>query len=171
MVDIKILQLANVDAYREIRLSALRTWPDLYGQTVEEAQVLDFEAECTPEPEKFILGAFEGRFLVGITAFRRQTRTKLRHRGDIIQVYVRPEFTRQQIARMLITRAVTEAFALEGLEFVELGVRPFNAPAVALYESLGFEKIVLWPDYFRDGGKEGGQLYMRLSREAWNRRL
>lgn len=40
----------------------------------------------------------------------------------------------------------------EGIEHVTLSVSPDNAPAVALYESLGFSRVSLVEDVFGEGG-------------------
>jgi ribosomal-protein-alanine N-acetyltransferase len=49
-----------------------------------------------------------------------------------------------------------------GVEFLFLEVRPSNAPAIRLYESLGFEGIALRRGYYpADQGREDA-LVMRL---------
>lgn len=167
MVTIRPLSEADAAAYRDLRLTALRKSPDAYGWTAGEVEhSTDFVKECAFTPEHFVLGAFADEQLVGITAFRRQTRLKLRHRGDIMQVYVHPDHAGQGVASRLMEEAITRAFELPGLQFVELGVRPTNEPAVKLYEKLGFRLVTFWPEYFRLGDQTWDQQFMRLTREV-----
>ena len=67
--------------------------------------------------------------------------------GSIIELAVRPDCRRQGIARSLIESAFDAA---TGLGEVFLEVRESNSPAIALYESLGFERIALRRDYYAD---------------------
>jgi len=65
----------------------------------------------------------------------------------VMSVAVRPENRRQGLARRLLLAAVSgypEARA------VYLEVRPSNAPARALYESLGFSAVGRRPRYYGD---------------------
>lgn len=160
---IRPLTEADADAYRVVRLRALTESPDAFGSTAAEtAAKVDFAAECRFQPESFILGAFAEGELVGITALRRQTRIKLRHRADLMQVYVDPGYARQGIAKALVKEALRRAFEMPGLKWVELGVRPSNPRARSLYEGLGFEPLVTWPDYFEVDGVSQDQSYMRI---------
>ena len=65
----------------------------------------------------------------------------------ITTIAVRPEYRRRGHARALIWAALA---AYPNATYVHLEVRPTNAAAVALYESLGFEATGRRPRYYGD---------------------
>jgi len=71
----------------------------------------------------------------------------------LFDVYVAPEHRRKGYARTILTRMLTEMSA-EGVEEVLLHARGDNAPALTLYESLGFMRTETSP--------HGKQVQMRL---------
>ena len=67
--------------------------------------------------------------------------------GYISNVAVSPDYRRQGIADALITRLCEICTELE-LSFVTLEVRAGNAPAIALYEKHGFQRVGLRRNYY-----------------------
>ena len=67
--------------------------------------------------------------------------------GYISNVAVSPDYRRQGIADTLITRLCEICTGLE-LSFVTLEVRAGNAPAIALYEKHGFQRVGLRRNYY-----------------------
>lgn len=60
--------------------------------------------------------------------------------GQIMNIAVIPEYRRQGIAEKLLS--VLEEYARDNdVEVLTLEVRKANAPAISLYEKLGFEKV------------------------------
>ena len=55
----------------------------------------------------------------------------------------------QGLGRRLLERAEAEA-RQRGSVYMRLEVRPDNAPAIALYESLGYRKFAVFDDYYED---------------------
>ena len=49
-----------------------------------------------------------------------------------------------------------------GLEVLQLEVRSDNVPAIALYESLGFEKLGLYKNFMKVNGQACDAWYMNL---------
>lgn len=92
------------------------------------------------KPDSRCTGAFEGERLVGFLAF-----SQVLDEGSVVEVAVHPDFRRRGIARALIENAMEDA---RGLTSVFLEVRRSNAPAIALYESLGFEQIAVRRGYY-----------------------
>ena len=72
---------------------------------------------------------------------------------------VAPNFRRVGIARKLLRHMISEARVLE-VRRIFLQVRPSNAPARALYDSLGFKSIGVRRKYYRDDGEDA--LVMKL---------
>src|ERR1019366_4331107 len=70
--------------------------------------------------------------------------------GGIQEVFVSEDFRRQGIGRTLMARAL-EICVRSLLRHILLWVDPENAPARALYHSLGFEKIGELVMYSRPG--------------------
>ncbi len=67
--------------------------------------------------------------------------------ADMMNLAVAPSHRRQGIARALVLELIRELTAA-GVTCLTLEVRAGNAPALALYESLGFAEIGLRKNYY-----------------------
>ena len=68
---------------------------------------------------------------------------------DMMNVAVHPDFRRRGIAETLVTGLVEE-LKNNGSHCLTLEVRASNAPAIALYEKLGFSEIGRRKNYYRN---------------------
>lgn len=69
--------------------------------------------------------------------------------ADMMNVAVHPDYRRKGIARELVT-GLMNALIEKGVKSLALEVRVSNAPAIALYEQLGFQQVGLRPNYYRN---------------------
>ena len=60
-----------------------------------------------------------------------------------------PDYRRQNIALALVNRLMEELKKRES-HSLSLEVRQSNAPAIALYEKLGFQQVGMRPNYYRN---------------------
>ncbi|MBO7739195.1 MAG: ribosomal protein S18-alanine N-acetyltransferase [Oscillospiraceae bacterium] len=93
-------------------------------------------------PSCLYLAAVDGDTLVGYIGVQ-----TVLDEGYINNVAVRPEYRRKGIAAALISLLIDEARAI-GLAFMTLEVRESNAPAIALYEKLGFTTVGRRKNYY-----------------------
>ena len=68
--------------------------------------------------------------------------------ADVMNVAVHPDFRRRGIAEELCLRLVT-ILNERNIHSLTLEVRASNAPAIALYEKLGFALVGRRPNYYR----------------------
>ncbi|MEM1220251.1 MAG: GNAT family N-acetyltransferase, partial [Bacteroidota bacterium] len=138
---------------RVLRLESLRAYPNSFGSTYQEQKQrnkLAFENYVEQKHlENFILGAFIRDRLIGICGFYRLSDARCRHRGEIIQMYVKAEHQGKQIGYHLLQATVAEAFALEGLEQIELQVMSNLESANKLYERAGFQEIGMQKGFYK----------------------
>lgn len=78
--------------------------------------------------------------------------------GHVTNVAVKSTFRGQGIGEMLM-RALLNEVKQENIEAVTLEVRVSNAPAIRLYEKLGFVSVGVRPGYYHDG--EGAMIMWR----------
>ena len=69
--------------------------------------------------------------------------------SDMMNVAVHPDFRRQGVAEKLVLELVA-ALAKNDNHCLTLEVRASNAPAISLYEKLGFAQIGLRKNYYRN---------------------
>lgn len=93
-------------------------------------------------PSCLYLAAVDGDTLVGYIGVQ-----TVLDEGYINNVAVRPEYRRRGIAAALISLLADQAQAI-GLAFMTLEVRESNAPAIALYEKLGFTTVGRRKNYY-----------------------
>lgn len=73
---------------------------------------------------------------------------------DMMNVAVLPRARRQGIAQRLILALVAQ-LKQQGSHCLSLEVRPSNAPAVALYQGVGFSQVGRRPNYYRHPKEDG----------------
>ena len=93
-------------------------------------------------PSCLYLAAVDGDTLVGYIGVQ-----TVLDEGYINNVAVHPEYRRRGIAAALISLLAEQAQAI-GLAFMTLEVRESNAPAIALYEKLGFTTVGRRKNYY-----------------------
>jgi ribosomal protein S18 acetylase RimI-like enzyme len=140
-VQIRVLEPADWEAYRAIRLEALANAPEAFAADLEEQRRLAPEdwANRLRGADSFVLGAFENDRIVGMVGFVRQRGPKLRHKGTVWGMYVSPGCRGKGAGRLLMQELIERARRLDGLEQLTLTVVSDNAPARQLYLSLGFQ--------------------------------
>ena len=69
--------------------------------------------------------------------------------SDVMNVAVHPDFRRRGIAEALVN-ALVEQLNAAGSHCLTLEVRASNAPAISLYEKLGFSEIGRRKNYYRN---------------------
>ena len=128
-------------AYQALRLQGLLESPSAFASSHEEERdtpVAAVAARLANQRQGCVFGAFDGGRLVGVVGLRRESFRKLAHKAHIWGMYVEPSARRFGIGRQLVARALEQATAMEGVRQVTLGVNAANAPAVGLYEAMGF---------------------------------
>ena len=69
--------------------------------------------------------------------------------SDMMNIAVHPDFRRRGIAEALVAE-LEAALRQRGSRALTLEVRDSNAPAIALYEKLGFAQVGLRKNYYRN---------------------
>lgn len=80
---------------------------------------------------------------------RRSARGAWSATGRLYTLAVAPDYRGQRIALRLV-EALLAAAGERGVQRIRLEVDPDNAPALALYRSLGFKEIQALPDYYQN---------------------
>jgi ribosomal protein S18 acetylase RimI-like enzyme len=149
---IRRLGLDDAAAYRAIRHEALANHPEAFVSTAEAfAQKSDAEIRQTLEALTVFGAVLPDGSLGGINAFMRHEGAKERHRGWMIQVYVRPEHRGSGMAAALVEHLIEHA--RRHVVQVHLGVWSENVPAIKLYERLGFATYGTEPRYLFVNGR------------------
>ena len=161
----RTLRIEDYQVYRSLRLDCLKKFPEKFGSSHdEEAEILlaKFQKFVLNPTSAFLLGAFDDENLIGIAGFVRAERRKTRHRGEIVQVYVSPDYAGRGVGASLLQKVIEASFEIEGIEQLELSVVADNQQAVKLYEKFGFKTYGVQTNYFKDEGIYWNQNFMQL---------
>lgn len=121
------------------------------------SQVAELEKQCFSDPwsEKSVASELENPLSLWLVALEGDTiagyvgSQTVMGETDMMNVAVSPAYRRRGIARELI-QALLRELARQGSHRLMLEVRASNAPARALYESLGFAQVGRRPNYYRN---------------------
>ena len=149
---IRRLTKDDMAAYRAIRHEALVNHPEAFLSSAE-----NFEQRSDDDIVKMlevltVFGAvLPDGTLGGINAFLRADGSKERHRGWMLQVYVRPDHRGTGMSRALCEHVIEHARS-EVIQ-IHLGVWADNESAIRLYKKLGFETYGTEPRYLYVNGR------------------
>jgi ribosomal protein S18 acetylase RimI-like enzyme len=134
----RLLQPEDAEAWRALRLHGLAHSPQAFGASLAEEQdkPLAWFAERLRNSGVFGAADAEGRLLGTVALGLFNHAEKLRHKGFVWGMYVRPEARGAGLGRALMQALIGHATGQ--VEELRLDVVVGNAPALALYQRLGF---------------------------------
>ncbi|MDP4086337.1 MAG: GNAT family N-acetyltransferase [Bacillota bacterium] len=138
---IRLLNPKDAGSFRKIRLEALKNHPEAFSTSFEEEQEFSLESfeERLNRNYSYTFGAFEGEKSIGIVTMYVEQRAKLKHRANIVGMYISQEKRREGFGRSLMLEAIKKAKEIERVEQIHLTVTSSNEAAKKLYLSLGFQ--------------------------------
>lgn len=134
---VRRLTPSDAEGYNRLRLEAFQRNPGNFARSYEEERDRPLEQVAEHLGQNICIGVFEGDVLVGSVTLMKEHLEKMSHKGDIREMYVDDTRRGRGIGKRLLEALFVEAEA-QGVEELGLTVGKANAPAVRLYESMGF---------------------------------
>ena len=151
-VTIRHIQAGEVEAFRRIRLEALRTEPASFASRYEDWAALSLD-EWRNRLSEPVFIAFQDGEPVGIMGLIRQRSSKMAHRATIIMVYIGRSLRGTGLAERLLDVVVDHARQI-GIRQLELFVSAENAAAIRFYQRQGFSEVGRIPAGVLEEGRE-----------------
>jgi GNAT superfamily N-acetyltransferase len=158
-MQIAVLSESDAMQYKSVMLHAYEHAADAFTSTPEERAKEPDEwwnrRIADPQALTVAFGAFEGPNLVGTVALEFSAKPKTKHKALVVGMYVLPGSRGKGLARALMKVAIDHCAGRGDILIVQLEATEGNAPAVRLYEQLGFKAYgtepmaVLTPGGFR----------------------
>jgi ribosomal protein S18 acetylase RimI-like enzyme len=139
MYRVRPLDADDVDAFRRVRLEALRLHPEAFGSAYDDEMQLDRAqfAERLAAPRFTRFGGFAGDDLVGLAGLQIRAGAKERHKGHLFSMYVDAAHRRSGLAQQLV-EAVIAGARDAGAVLLQLSVTSSNTTAKGFYRRMGF---------------------------------
>lgn len=165
-MEIRNLTGEDAQAYWELRLEALQQNPEAFATTYEDAisrvDPIKRVASNLNAEGSSTLGAFIENELVGMMTLSSEGAIKLRHRVNLLAVYVTPRVRGRKIGMALLQAIIEHAKQLQHVEKINLTVVATNEPAIRLYEQAGFQVFGHETNAMKSGDIYVDELYMSL---------
>lgn len=136
-IDVRVLDEDEWQAYRDVRLRALRESPEAFAASVDEEEQLPEELWRERMARSRRLLAEEGSDVIGVESLGTTHRTQITGAGELFGLWVQADRRGAGVARRLLEKAATVARE-EGLKQLLYWVGTDNGRAVAFASSFGF---------------------------------
>ncbi|MBH0162737.1 GNAT family N-acetyltransferase [Fictibacillus sp. 26RED30] len=142
-MEVRLLKPDDAKAYWELRLEALKSNPEAFASSYEEAiqrkEPIKEVASRLQEEGSYTFGMFNEGNLIGNVTLVQEKVLKMQHRGNIYAMYVSAENRKAGVGRSLMNAVIGHAKTIPVLEKLNLTVEAKNEKAKNLYTSLGFK--------------------------------
>jgi ribosomal protein S18 acetylase RimI-like enzyme len=141
----RFLNINDSSIYKELKCLSLHESPLAFSDSYEDElnkTNSDYQSELEIiglQAESFVLGAFsELKEMIGFVKFKRDTRTKARHKASLHALYIKPQFRAHGVGKKLITELLKTIEPLKDLEQIHLWVLISDTSVLNFYEKCGF---------------------------------
>ena len=159
---IKTLPSPRWKEYRALRLEALRTDPQAFWTSTEEAlknTPKTWRARLTDRVGKMLFAEIDGE-LVGMIGVFHEKQKKVRHHAVIISVFVQPRHRGKGISKLLFRDMLKHIRKRKSTRKIKLAVTPGQDAALRLYKRFGFKVVGKLKKELRVGKKFHDELIM-----------
>lgn len=164
-MQMRMLGDKDAQAFRDIRIRALKEYPQAYPLLAEEVERESLEEIAAllrqPMERGFVLGVFDPG-LIGVAGLQRKPEVKRRHQAWIWGMYVAPEAAGRGVGRAVLKRVIDTARLLSDVEQIHLALVSGNTAARSLYLSVGFEPYGVQPRAIKIGDDYLDEEFMML---------
>lgn len=143
---IRFLNKQDAIEYKELRLNSLLESPFAFSDSYDDQlfkTVADYQIEISKDGnplECFALGAFSNENqLIGFVKFKRDSRSKARHRASLYSLYVDPSYRGNGIARKLVLELLKIIKPIKDIEQLQLSTIITRNSLIEFYQNFGFE--------------------------------
>lgn len=146
-ITIRRLFKDNYEQYKVIRLELLQAEPTSFGSSFEEENLFEDEVWKNRLTKSTVatFGAFDDDTIVGICVVVCNPRKKMKHIASIHSMYVKEDYRKQGIAKMLLEKVETFAKS-SGVDRLNLSVVSTNEIAKRVYQMIGFVEYGMEPE-------------------------
>lgn len=130
------LRPSDAEAFRTIRLAALKTTPEAFGSTYEIEAARPVSAFADGLSASVVFGAFVDQRIVGMAGLKQEAGPKVSHKAVIWGFYVEPDWQGRGAGSALLAALIE--MARDVVEQLTLTVVEGNDAAIALYTKFGF---------------------------------
>lgn len=142
-MDIRLLDASDAKKYWDLRLEALKQNPEAFATSYEEAisrgNPVEGVAKNLSKEGSFTFGAFQNNELIGVVTLLQEAPLKLRHKANILAMYVNPKMRGLGVGNEILVEAINHAKSIKTIENLNLTVVTTNESAKKLYSKLGFK--------------------------------
>lgn len=140
-MNIRLLTPSDAEEYCNLRLEALQQNPEsflmTYNEEFEKGNPIIKYTEELRNKDRVTYGAFKNKKLLGVGTLQLEQPIKIRHKANILAMYVSESGRGLGIGRRLMTDMIQKAKSLR-LDQLQLTVITDNERAKHLYSNIGF---------------------------------
>ena len=155
----RALTVADVDAYRDLRLLGLRLFPENFLDDHQDKAEQPRDVWVETVMQGMSRGVFDVDRLVAMTATLWKQPQRVKHRAELGGFLVHPEAHGTGVAQFLMDAVIAEA-RQRGVWQMELYVNADNARGRRFYERNGFREVGLLPNSIIVDGVAQNDLFM-----------
>ena len=151
----------DAEAFRDVRLEGLQRYPASFGAAYDDERTQPLEWFRARIADHAVFGGFthEG-VLAGVAGLLVPPGAKLRHKGILWGMYVRPHARGTGLAAALLDCVLMHARGV--VDEIKLEVAPENVAAIRLYSAAGFVEYAREPRALNIDGICHDSMFMTL---------